>query len=149
MQGALVGLIITAAFFSSIPRGIPLIATLFLIGSFIAATHDIAIDGYYMEALDDDGQAKFVGYRVMAYRIAMMTGTGIIVTIGATINWFMGFVAAGGILLLLFIYHLFLLPKVVDKSSGSVRDNVENALFSLSHCCPVSSGTMDIFSAMG
>ena len=33
MQGALVGLIITAAFFSSIPRGIPLIATLFLIAT--------------------------------------------------------------------------------------------------------------------
>ncbi len=36
----------------------------------MAATHDMAIDGYYMEALDEKGQARFVGYRVMAYRIA-------------------------------------------------------------------------------
>ena len=72
----------------------------------------MAIDGYYMEALDRKGQAKFVGYRVMAYRISMMTGTGVIVTIGATTSWLVGFLSAGALLSLLFIYHLFLLPNV-------------------------------------
>ncbi|MGD9158875.1 MAG: hypothetical protein PVG39_10745, partial [Desulfobacteraceae bacterium] len=81
----------------------------------IAATNDIAIDGYYMEALDKKGQAKYVGYRVMAYRLAMMTGTGIIATIGAAINWMIGFLVAGVILFLLLLYHFFFLPDIENK----------------------------------
>jgi MFS transporter, PAT family, beta-lactamase induction signal transducer AmpG len=103
---------IAAAFLSPVPNGVRIIAMLFFLGAFVAATHDIAIDGYYMEALDEKGQAKFVGYRVMAYRIAMMTGTGVIVTIGATAGWLVGFLAAGAVLLLLFTYHGLFLPKV-------------------------------------
>lgn len=114
MQLLLVILVISVAFLAPIAGGIKIIAILFFIGSFIAATHDMAIDGYYLEALDEKGQAKFVGYRVMAYRIAMMTGTGIIVTIGATTNWLIGYLSAGILLFILFIYHLFLLP-VVEK----------------------------------
>jgi len=112
MQFLLVIMVLAVAFLSPLPEGVRIIAVLFFIGSFLAATHDMAIDGYYMEALDRNGQAKFVGYRVMAYRISMMTGTGVIVTIGATTNWLVGFLSAGAILSLLFIYHLFLLPNV-------------------------------------
>jgi PAT family beta-lactamase induction signal transducer AmpG len=115
MQFLLVLMVIAVACLSPLPEGIRVIAILFFIGSFLAATHDMAIDGYYMEALDRNGQAKFVGYRVMAYRISMMTGTGIIVTIGATSNWLVAFLSAGAMLSLLFIYHLFLLPQVEEE----------------------------------
>ncbi len=116
MQFLLVFMVIAVAFLSPLPEGgVRMIAILFFIGSFLAATHDMAIDGYYMEALDRKGQAKFVGYRVMAYRISMMTGTGVIVTIGATTNWLVGFLSAGALLSLLFIYHLLLLPKVEEE----------------------------------
>jgi MFS family permease len=107
MQFLLVVMVIAVALLSPLPQGIRIIAILFFIGSFVAATHDMAIDGYYMEALDRKGQAKFVGYRVMAYRISMMTGTGVIVTIGATTDWLVAFLAAGALLSILFIYHLF------------------------------------------
>ncbi len=117
MQFLLVLMTLAVAFFSSLPKAVAIIAVIFFIGSFIAATHDMAIDGYYMEALDEKGQAKFVGYRVMAYRIAMMTGTGIIVTIGATTNWTIGFLSAGGALGILFLYHLGLLPRVEEARS--------------------------------
>jgi len=112
MQLLLVLMVSTVAFLAPLPNGVRIIVILFFAGSFIAATHDMAIDGYYMEALDEKGQAKFVGYRVMAYRISMMTGTGIIVTIGTMTSWRVGFLSAGGILGILFIYHLFLLPRV-------------------------------------
>jgi PAT family beta-lactamase induction signal transducer AmpG len=104
-------LAIAVAFLTAAPSGVKIIAALLFIGSFIAATHDMAIDGYYMEALDDAGQAKFVGYRVMAYRIAMMTGTGVIVTFGATLGWFASYLAAALLLFLLFLYHFAFLPK--------------------------------------
>lgn len=121
MQFLLVVMVIAVALLSPLPQGIRIIAILFFIGSFVAATHDMAIDGYYMEALDRKGQAKFVGYRVMAYRISMMTGTGVIVTIGATTNWLVAFLAAGALLSILFIYHLFLLPEP-EKEEIPIRN---------------------------
>ncbi len=81
------------------------------IGSFIAATHDIAIDAYYLEALDKADQSKFVGYRVMAYRIAMMTGSGIIVAIGAKWSWTLAYFTAAVLFTLLLIYHWLFLPE--------------------------------------
>jgi len=109
----LLGIMATGvAFLTSAPSGIKIIAVLLFIGSFIAATHDMAIDGYYMEALDEAGQAKFVGYRVMAYRIAMMTGTGVVVTIGATLGWFASYLASAVLLFLITLYHFTFLPRV-------------------------------------
>jgi len=112
---------IGVALFTSAPSGIKIIAVLLFIGSFIAATHDMAIDGYYMEALDEAGQAKFVGYRVMAYRIAMMTGTGVVVTIGATLGWFASYLASGSLLFLLTLYHFTFLPRV-EKEKKPFRE---------------------------
>jgi MFS transporter, PAT family, beta-lactamase induction signal transducer AmpG len=110
-----------AGLLSPVPNGVRIIGILFFVGAFVAATHDIAIDGYYMEALDEKGQAKFVGYRVMAYRIAMMTGTGVIVTIGATAGWVVGFMSAGAVLFLLFTYHALFLPRVESRKKPSLR----------------------------
>jgi PAT family beta-lactamase induction signal transducer AmpG len=81
----------------------------------------MAIDGYYMEALDEAGQAKFVGYRVMAYRIAMMTGTGVVVTVGAMLGWFASYLASAVLLFLLAFYHFTFLPRV-EKEKRPVRD---------------------------
>jgi PAT family beta-lactamase induction signal transducer AmpG len=65
-----------------------------------------------MEALDKEGQAKFVGYRVMAFRVAWMVGTGGIVTIGTIFGWFMAFLAAAIIFSLFLLYHHFFLREV-------------------------------------
>ena len=124
MQALLVGMTITVAFFTPFKNGVKIIAVILFIGAFIAATHDIAIDGYYMEALDEKGQAKFVGNRVMGFRIAMMTGTGVIVTIGAVTNWFIGYLSAGILLLLFFVYHFFFLP-VAEKPKRPASDIIK------------------------
>jgi len=110
-QGLLVAIILAAALATPLPHAIPLVVALFFLGSCLAATHDIAIDGYYLEALDMAGQAKFLGYRVMAYRIAMMTGTGVIVTLGTMLGWALAFASAGLLLLLFFLFHLRFLPR--------------------------------------
>lgn len=112
MQGILTVIFALTAIFAPLENSVQLIAVLFLVGAFIAATHDIAIDGYYMEALDKEGQAKFVGYRTMAFRIAWMTGTGAIVTIGAKAGWFAAFLVSAVIFALFFIYHIFYLKEV-------------------------------------
>ncbi len=110
-QGLLAGFILLAAFFSLHSQAVQAIAILFFFAAFAAATHDIAIDGYYMEVLDKAGQAKFVGYRVMAYRIAMMTGTGVIVTIGALKSWFVAFLLSSVIMTLFWLFHFNRLPS--------------------------------------
>ncbi len=112
MQTAFQIILVAAAFVIPLQNSVQLIAILFFIGSFIAATHDIAIDGYYMEALDKEGQAKFVGFRTMAFRIAMMVGLGGIVTLGTTVGWFPAFLIAAAIFLIFLLYHYFCLPEV-------------------------------------
>ncbi|PID91004.1 MAG: MFS transporter [Bacteroidetes bacterium] len=47
--------------------------------AFSSATHDIAADGFYMLGLSKHDQAFFVGIRSTFYRIAMLTGQGLLV----------------------------------------------------------------------
>ena len=110
MQILLAGLLLIAAALAPLPQAVPLIGMAFFVGSCLAATHDIAIDGYYLETLDIPGQARFIGYRVMAYRIAMMAGAGIIATIGTTTGWPVAFGGSALILALFSAYHLRYLP---------------------------------------
>jgi len=121
MQFMLILLLCAVAFIAPLSRGVMIIAILFFAGAFLAATHDMAIDGYYMEALDKEGQSRFVGYRVMAYRISMMAGTGVIVTIGTMTSWRTGFLFAALLLVILFVYHLLLLPRV-ETPKNSIRN---------------------------
>jgi PAT family beta-lactamase induction signal transducer AmpG len=111
MQAALAVMIGAAAFLVPLPAAPRLIAILFFAAAFVAATHDIAIDGYYLAALDKREQTKFLGYRVMAYRVAMLTGTGVIVTIGTSLSWTAAFLCSGLLLGLLAAYHCFFLPE--------------------------------------
>ena len=92
-----------AAIFAPLSFGVQAIAVMFFVVAVVSATHDIAIDGYYMAALDRDSQAKYVGFRVMAYRIAMMAATGIVATVGTALSWTLAFAAAGVVMGLFFI----------------------------------------------
>ena len=47
--------------------------------AFSSATHDIAADGFYMLGLNEHQQTYFVGIRSTFYRIAMITGQGLLI----------------------------------------------------------------------
>ncbi len=51
----------------------------FWLMAFSSATNDIASDGFYMLALDDSQQSFFVGIRSTFYRLAMITGQGLLI----------------------------------------------------------------------
>ena len=121
MQALFMVIIVAAALVVPLQNNVQLVAILFFIGSFIAATNDVAIDGYYMEALDKEGQAKFVGFRTMAYRVAMGTGTLVIVTIGAKWGWLLAFSAAAIIFALFFLVNFFFL-KDVEPQKKTIKD---------------------------
>lgn len=54
--------------------------------AFSSATHDIAADGFYMLALSESDQAFFVGIRSTFYRIAMLTGQGLLVILAGMLE---------------------------------------------------------------
>lgn len=119
-QGFLVCFFVLIALLTQYSWALPVIALLFFIASFIAASHDTAIDGYYLEALTVAEQARYVGYRVMAYRIAMMFGTGVIVTIGSRTGWLWAFGLSALVLALLYLFHLSFLPRC-ERAKESIR----------------------------
>lgn len=51
----------------------------FWLMAFSSATHDIAADGFYMIGLSKHDQAWFVGIRSTFYRLAMITGQGLLI----------------------------------------------------------------------
>jgi len=54
--------------------------------AFSSATHDIAADGFYMLGLSEHDQAWFVGIRSTFYRIAVITGQGLLVILAGSIE---------------------------------------------------------------
>ncbi len=94
--------------------------------AFSSATHDIAADGFYMLGLEQHQQAAFVGVRSTFYRVAMMTGQGILVVVAGQFEtssggniafaWSVTFGILAALFLLFFIYHKFILPyPAADK----------------------------------
>ena len=83
----------------------------FVVLALLSATHDIAIDGFYMEALDGDDQSKFVGYRAAAYRIAVLVIGGPLVALSAWSSWTLGLLIAAVGMAGLLAYHVYALPR--------------------------------------
>lgn len=54
--------------------------------AFSSATHDIAADGFYMLPLSSHEQAWFVGIRSTFYRLAMITGQGLLVMLAGSLE---------------------------------------------------------------
>lgn len=54
--------------------------------AFSSATHDIAADGFYMLGLSQHEQAWFVGVRSTFYRLAMITGQGLLIILAGYIE---------------------------------------------------------------
>ncbi len=54
--------------------------------AFSSATHDIAADGFYMLGLNEHKQAYFIGIRSTFYRLAMITGQGLLIILAGFIE---------------------------------------------------------------
>ncbi|MFV0364916.1 MAG: MFS transporter [Mangrovibacterium sp.] len=102
--------------------------------AFASASQDIAIDGFYMLALDKSQQAYFVGIRSTAYRLAMLFGQGPIIIFAGYLEkqsssiaqaWSMVFYAIAALFILLFFYHWFAIPKAAadaPRASSSLKE---------------------------
>lgn len=109
--------------------------------AFSSATQDIAIDGFYMMGLNENQQAFFVGIRNTFYRIAMVTGQGILVVLAGFLEnstllgnpengknvpmaWAVTFAVIALLFLFFAVYHKFFLPfpkEDTEKLSEDVK----------------------------
>lgn len=88
------------------------LSIMFVLVAFTSATHDIAIDGYYLEALDDSGRAKYVGFRAAAYRTAVASAAGGVLIVMGLAGFRVGWLIAAATVALLVVYHRWFLPRV-------------------------------------
>ena len=108
----------------------------FWLMAFSSATHDIAVDGFYMLGLSSHDQAWFIGIRNSFYRFAILTGQGLLVILAGqledwtgetTTAWSMIF----GMLAVLFIgfsfYHKWKLPYP-NSDKSHLDPNFEEAI---------------------
>jgi MFS transporter, PAT family, beta-lactamase induction signal transducer AmpG len=109
------------------------VSGIFIVLAFLSATNDIAIDGYYMEGLTDPKeQAAYTGYRVFAYRLAVILVRSGFVALAAYTAfrlggegqfrpWGYAFGAAAGTMLLLTLFHLWQLPQFEKERNQAGR----------------------------
>ncbi len=92
----------------------------FWLMAFCSATHDIAADGFYLLGLNEDEQAFFIGIRNTFYRIAMITGQGLLVMVAGFLEkttgkiplaWSLTFFILAGLFIALSLWHKHILPQ--------------------------------------
>ncbi len=106
----------------------------FLMTAIASATNDIATDGYYMIGLSEKKQSFFVGIRSTAYRLAVITGSGLIVVVAGYLEkyygdnskaWSVTIIITALLMLLLTFYNFLITPKY--ESSAEVKKDKPNS----------------------
>ncbi len=119
------------------PYAIPLALAGFTLIAFASATQDIAIDGYYLDVLNKQQQAFYVGVRNAAYKVAWLLGSGGLVYLAGKIGdssgiangWLAAFAVTALLLAALTVFHGWYLPRpkhteVMERLTASGFFNV-------------------------
>lgn len=134
MQGFVAAAFASIAFFIPASNFVQMTLAFFWLLAFSSATHDIAADGFYMLALKTGQQSFFVGIRNTFYRLANITGQGLLVMFAGALEngtihpttkgnipaaWSITFYLLAAIFIALTIYHFFRLPKPKTDSEDT------------------------------
>lgn len=98
----------------------------FMLLAFASATHDISADGFYIIGLNDKEQEFYVGIRNTFYRIGMVVGQGGLISLAGLMqkgmfgevlqsvaaSWMTVFFILAAMMLILAMWHAFILPRV-------------------------------------
>ena len=116
----------------SLPSSVFFVTSLacFWMAAFASATNDIASDGYYMIGLSEKKQSFFVGIRSTFYRLAMITGQGLIVILAGFLEnyygdntraWSVTMTCTAFLMVLLTVINFFTCPKFETTVGGAVE----------------------------
>ena len=103
----------------------------FLLTAFISATHDIAVDGYYMLALDKSQQAFYLGIRSTFYRLSVIFGSGVLVIIAGylekvrsvVLSWSTVMAIVASAFFIFSMFHRYYLPVCENTDDESCPEN--------------------------
>jgi PAT family beta-lactamase induction signal transducer AmpG len=87
----------------------------------LLATHDIACDGFYLQALDRRGQSLYAGTRIAAFQVAKIVGSSVLVVLAAHKGWRVGFSAAGALMLLTAATNRAVMPHPTEHHTPAAR----------------------------
>jgi len=99
----------------------------------VHATHDIACDGFYLQALDKRDQALYSGTRLGAYRLAMIVGSSVLVVLAGKTSWLWGFGAAGVLMILTAVVNAAIMPHPPERAPGPLGDPLDAAAANDAH----------------
>ena len=122
----LCALLLVLTLVGDVDASIPLVAGVFLLVAIIAATHDIAVDGFYLEALDPAAQSRYVGYWAAAYRLAMLAVNGPLLVLADAMGWRVAWLCSLVVMVALVVYHAAVLPDPEPRGSPG-RDLLRRA----------------------
>ena len=113
------------AFALNLPSFFAVTIAMLAVVALSGATHDIAADGTYMSVLSNDEQARWIGWQGAFYNIAKIAATGGLVflagvfvkSFGVTKAWMFTMLIIGIIMVMLGIYHFFILPSGEKKTA--------------------------------
>jgi MFS transporter, PAT family, beta-lactamase induction signal transducer AmpG len=112
----MLGVASLAGYGNSLPLWLGLAALAILL-----ATHDIACDGFYLQALDRHGQALYAGTRIGAFQVAKIVGSSVLVVLAARRGWHIGFSAAGVLMLLTAATNYAVMPHPTERHPKGAR----------------------------
>ena len=102
--------------------------------AFSSATHDIAADGFYILGLTSHEQAWFSGIRNTFFRLAMISGQGLLVMVAGYLEestgdiahaWSITFYLLAAVFVVLFVWHRRVLPRPEADAEGEVHSLAE------------------------
>ena len=118
--------------FAAAELGSSAVLWVLVVTAFVAATSDIAIDGYYIRSLDQAKQTALSGVRIGAFRLAMLFGSGALVTLAGVTSFSVSFLVVAGVLLVLALLHALMLRSdsrpVASASITTVRTTAREAM---------------------
>ncbi|MGZ9675912.1 MFS transporter [Flavobacterium sp. GNP001] len=111
---------------------------IFWVAAFASASNDVASDGFYLLALSKDQQSFFLGIRSTFYRLAMLTGNGLIVVLAGYLEiefgdknkaWSYTMVLVGILMAIITIYNFFVSPKTESTAAPLSAESITNKSF--------------------
>ncbi|MWB95467.1 MFS transporter [Flavobacterium sp. GA093] len=99
--------------------------SIFCMAAFASASNDVATDGFYLLALKKEEQSLFLGIRNTCYRLAMITGSGLIVLLAGNLEhqygdnnkaWSYTMIVVGLIMSIITAYNFFSTPKIEENT---------------------------------
>ena len=129
LQAVMGGLFAAAGAAAAFGAWLPALSLCFFAAAFASATHDAAADGYYIIALDAQAQAGFSGLRSAFYKAGTIIGQGVLAMAAGSLAkhlspgaaWGAVYAAAGAVMVLLGIWHFFMMPKGAEKPASAPR----------------------------